>query len=150
MAHLETRHFNVEAIDFDIGRNVVIINEKDAKELGLGPNNRVRLIKGDRTRGAFTAITKTMVPPGKILVSRDVAHELRIGREDIIGLKPVPVPPSFRSLQKRLHGQRLSQDEMFMWIKDVVEGIYGETEIAAFLVSQLSVSYTHLTLPTKA
>jgi len=137
MAHLETRHFNVEAIDFDIGRNVVIINEKDARELGLGPNNRIRLIKGDRTRGAFTAITKTMVPPGKILVSRDVAYELRIGREDIIGLKPVPVPPSFHSLQKRLHGQRLSQDEMFMWIKDVVEGIYGETEIAAFLVSQL-------------
>ncbi len=137
MAHLETRHFTASPVDFDIGRNVVVINEKDARELGLGPNSRVRLLKGDRTRGAFVAITRTMVGPGKILVSKEVAKELKLGKEDMVGLKPVPVPPSFTALRKRLHGRRLTQDEMFMWIKDVVEGIYGETEISAFLTSQL-------------
>ncbi len=137
VSHLETKHFIASEMDFDIGRNVIIMNEKDAKELGLGPNTRVRLIKGDRTKGAFVAITRTMVAPGKILVSREVARELKIGKEDTIGVKPVPVPPSFVALQKRLHGQRLSQDEMYSWIKDVVDGIYGETEISAFLTSQL-------------
>ncbi len=137
MSHLQTKHFIANEIDIDIGRNIVVINEKDARELGLGPNTRVRVIKGDRTRGAFVAITKTMVSPGKILVSRDVARELKIGKDDTVGVKPVPVPPSFTALRKRLHGQRLTQDEMYMWIKDVVEGVYSETEISAFLTSQL-------------
>ncbi|MCD6488961.1 MAG: AMP phosphorylase [Desulfurococcales archaeon] len=137
MAHIETKHFLASEIDIDIGKNIVIMNEVDARELGLGPNTRVRLIKGDKTRGAFIALTKTMVPQGKILVSHDVAVDLRLGKEDTIGVKPVPVPPSFIGLQKRLHGQRLGQDEMYTLIKDVVDGILSEAEIAAFLTSQI-------------
>ncbi|WFO76397.1 AMP phosphorylase [Desulfurococcaceae archaeon MEX13E-LK6-19] len=113
------------------------MNEKDAIELGLGPGSRVRLIKGNVSKGAFVALTKTMIEPGKVLVSRDVASILKIGKDDVIGLKPAPVPPSFSGLQKRLHGQRLSQDEVYALIKDVVDGVLGEAEIAAFLSSQL-------------
>ena len=137
MSHIETRHFLAKEIDIDMGRSIVIMNEKDARELGLGPNTKVRLIKGDRIRGAFVAITKTMVPPGKILVSHDVATDLKLGKEDVLGLKPVPVPPSFLSLQKRLTGRRLTQDEIYTLVKDVVDGVLGEAEIAAFLTSQL-------------
>ena len=137
MAHIETRHFEVEQLDVDLGRSVVIMNAKDAQELGLGASSRVRLTKGDRKRNAIVALTKTMVPPGKILVSRDIAIELKLTKQDLVGLRPLPVPPSFYVLQRRLHGERIAQDEMFQLIRDIVEGAYGEAEISAFLTSQL-------------
>ncbi len=137
MAHIETKHFTTEVIDVNIGRSVVIMNVKDAQELGLGPTSRVRLTKGDKRRSAVIALTATMTQPGKILVSQDIANELRLSKEDMVGLRPIPVPPSFYVLQRRLHGERVSQDEMFKLIKDIVEGAYGEAEIAAFLTSQL-------------
>lgn len=137
MAHIETRHFEVEQIDVDLGRSVVIMNAKDAQELGLGASSRVRLTKGDRKRNAVVALTRTMVPPGKILVSRDIAIELKLTKQDLVGLRPLPVPPSFYVLQRRLHGERITQDEMFQLIRDIVEGAYGEAEIASFLTSQL-------------
>lgn len=135
--HIETKHFEVDVIDIDIGRSIVIMNSKDAQELGLSSTSRVRLTKGDRIRNAVVAVTKTMVPPGKILVSDDIASSLRLTKQDLVGLRPIPVPPSFYVLQRRLHGERIGQDEMFRLIKDIVEGAYGEAEIAAFLTSQL-------------
>ncbi len=137
MAHIETKHFKAESIDVDIGRSVVVMHQSDAQELGLGPSSRVRLTKGDRRRNAVVAITKTMVQPGTILVSSDIASELKLSKEDLVGLRPIPVPPSFYVLRRRLHGERIGQDEMFKLIKDIVEGAYGEAEISAFLTSQL-------------
>ncbi len=135
--HLETRHFQIEPIDVDIGRSIVIMHESDAHELGLGPTSRVRLAKGDRIRNAVVALTRTMVSPGKILVSRDIIDALKLTKHDTVGVRPIPVPPSFYILQRRLKGERISQDEMFKLIKDIVDGAYGEAEIAAFLTSQL-------------
>ena len=135
--HIRTRHFSTEVVDLDIGRTIVIMNEHDAYELGLGPNHKIRLMKGDRSITAIVALTKTMVPRGKILVSRDIAFNLKLSKEDEVGIRPLPVVAGLMSLQKRLKGERLTQDEMFKLIKDVVDGALGEAEIAAFLVSQL-------------
>ncbi len=135
--HLETKHFLASEIDINLGRNLIIMHEDDAQELGLGASSRVRLLKGNRSRSATVALTRTMVPRGKILVSHDVASALKLGKEERIGVKPIPVPPSFASLQKRLKGQRITDPEMHQLIKDIVEGAYGEAEIAAFLTSQL-------------
>lgn len=95
------------------------------------------MIKGGVSKGAFVSLTRTLVESGKVLVSKDVASVLRIGKEDVVGLKPIPVPQSFAGIQKRLHGQRLSQDEIYALIRDVVDGVLGEAEIASFLTSQL-------------
>ncbi len=135
--HIESRHFKTEMIDVDVGRSLIIMHEKDAQELGLGPTSKVKLAKGDRSKSAAVAITRTMVEPGKILVSKDIVWYLKLSKEDLVGVRPFPVPPSFYVLQKRLHGERISQDEMFKLIKDIVDGAYGEAEIAAFLTSQL-------------
>ncbi len=135
--HIRTRHFASEEIDLDIGRNIVIMNDLDAEELGLGPNHRVKLIKGDRSLTAIVATSKTMVPRGKILVSRDVAFNLKLSKTDEVGIRPLPTVSGLMVLQKRLRGERLNQDEMYRLIKDVVDGSLSEAEIAAFLVSQL-------------
>ncbi|MGC8953772.1 MAG: AMP phosphorylase, partial [Desulfurococcus sp.] len=50
---------------------------------------------------------------------------------------PIGLPASFNALKKRISGVKLSESEMKSIIQDVVNGIYGEAEIAAFLISQL-------------
>jgi len=134
---LKSRFFQTRVMDIDIGRSMIIMNENDAFELGLGPNHRVKLIKGDRSLTAVVALSKTMVERGRIMVSSDIVQELHLSREDEVGLRPISITPGLMTLQKRLKGERLSQDEMLRLIKDVVDGALGEAEIAAFLVSQL-------------
>jgi len=135
--HIKTKHFQVETIDIDVGRSAVFMNEIDAYELGLGPGHRVKLIRGDRVRNCLVIISRTVVPRGKILVSPDVSLSLKLSNGEEVGVKPLPIPSSFSSLQKRIHGERLTQDELFSLIKDIVDGAYGEAEIAAFVVSQM-------------
>lgn len=135
--HIETRQFTVQTIDIDIGRSIAIMNEVDARELGLSSNYRVKLIKGDRSATVSVALTKTIVERGKILVSQDVAHSLKLSGVDEVGVKPLSTISSLLVIRKRLRGERLTRDGMYRLIKDVVEGALGEPEIAAFLVSQL-------------
>ncbi|MET1160289.1 MAG: AMP phosphorylase [Thermoprotei archaeon] len=135
--HLKTRHFIAEGIDIDIGRNLVVLNYKDAEELGVNPNYRVKLIRGDKSVVATVAVSKTMVPPGKILVSKDIAFNLKLSNGEEVGVRPVSTIAGLVALQKRLRGERLTQEEMYNIIKDVVSGAFSEAEIAAFLVSQL-------------
>ncbi|MEM4476499.1 MAG: AMP phosphorylase, partial [Desulfurococcaceae archaeon] len=132
-----TRHFEVELLEVDFGSHIVILNEHDARELGLSSCSRVKLIKADRSIGASIATTKTMVNPGKVLINKSTASELRVSRGDSIGLRPIPISNSFTALQKRLNGQRLTQEDMYLIISDVVDHSIGEAEIASFLVSQL-------------
>lgn len=132
-----TRHFEVELLEVDFGSHIVVLNERDARELGLSPCSRVKLIKADRSIGAAIATTKTMVNPGRILVNKSTASELGVSRGDSIGLRPIPISNSFTALQKRLNGQRLTQEDMYLIISDVVDHSIGEAEIASFLVSQL-------------
>uniref|UniRef100_A0A7C4DAI4 AMP phosphorylase n=1 Tax=Staphylothermus marinus TaxID=2280 RepID=A0A7C4DAI4_STAMA len=135
--NVESRYFTVETIDIDFGRLTVIMNENDARELGLNSNSRVKLIKGDRSISATVALTKTVVERGKILVSPDVAYLLKLSKVDELGIKPLPVISSLITLHKRIRGERLTQDETYRFVKDVVEGSLSEAEIATFLVSQM-------------
>ncbi|RLG81451.1 MAG: AMP phosphorylase [Thermoprotei archaeon] len=135
--YLKTRRFVAEVIDIDIGRNFVVMNEKDAQELGLGPNHRVKLMRGDRSVAAVVATSKTLVPPGRIAISRDIAFNLKISGGDEVGIRPLPLISGLLALRKRMRGERLTQEEMYGIIRDVVSGAFGEAEIASFLVSQL-------------
>ncbi|MCS7128369.1 MAG: AMP phosphorylase [Desulfurococcaceae archaeon] len=132
-----TRRFEVELLEVDLGSHIVVLNECDAKELGLSPCSRAKLIKADRSIGVAIATTKTMVNPGKALVNKSTASELGISHGDSVGLRPIPIPNSFNALQKRLRGQRLTQEDMYLIISDIVDHSIGEAEIASFLVSQL-------------
>ena len=116
---------------------LVILNYDDANELGVHSGQRVRLVKNGRYVLADVLVSKTIVPKGTIGVNNSCLRALKISAGDTVTLKTIFSPKSLKALKKRLHGNRLSAAEIKDIIEDVVEGRYGEAEIAAFLVSQI-------------
>lgn len=133
----KSKLFNVKIIDLDIHRNLIIMNSGDAEELGVVTNNIVLVTAGDYSAYAMVITSRTVTQPGVVALLTQTASTLRVSEGDMVGVKPIGLPASFNALKKRISGVKLSESEMKSIIQDVVNGIYGEAEIAAFLISQL-------------
>lgn len=131
------RTFKIKPVDIKFTQSTVILHEDDAKELGVLPGNIVLLTIGEAFRSVIVMTTKTIAQRGECAVTPDLIKDLGVSEGEIAGIKPLGLPPSFNALKKRLGGEKLSEGEFLALVKDIVSGIYGEAEIAAFLVSQL-------------
>ncbi len=131
------RAFKVKIADFTYDRPLIIINETDAREQGIRPGNIVLVTVGDKFKSANVMTSLTVVSPGECLISRELASDLGVREGDLVGVKAIGLPQSFSALKKRISGEKLTERDLYMLVKDVVDGVYGEAEIAAFLLSQL-------------
>jgi AMP phosphorylase len=131
------KEYSVSVLDLNFGKPIVVLNEADARELGVTPGNILLIIHGDKQKTGVVMTTKTMVNKGSLMVTNELANALGLKEGGAVGIKPLSIPPSFPALKKRLRGERLEESHYREIVKDVVEGVYGEAEIAAFLVSQL-------------
>lgn len=134
---MSARLFKVKLLDLKFPQPIVILNRLDAEKLGISPGNVVLITTGENHASAVVMVSDTVVTPGACAITRELTSKLGISEDEEVGIKPIGVPLSFKALRKRLEGLRLSEGEYLAIIKDVVEGIYGEAEITAFLVSQL-------------
>ncbi|MEM0378421.1 MAG: AMP phosphorylase [Thermosphaera sp.] len=127
----------MNVLDLNFGKPTIIINDKDAQELGITPGNILMVIHGDKQRTGVAVTTRTMTTAGAILISSELAQAIGLKGDESVGLKPLSIPPSFPALKRRLKGERLEESDYREIVRDIVSGVYGEAEIAAFLVSQL-------------
>lgn len=137
MNSVTQRTLVVKSMDIKHVQPVIIVHEEDTRDLGLSPGSIVLLTVGDMHRPALVMSTRTMVKRGECAIPIDLLMELKIREGDVVGVKSISLPPSFSALRKRLSGEKLGEGEFLSLIRDIVMGIYGEAEIAAFLVSQL-------------
>jgi Thymidine phosphorylase len=131
------RTFRVKSIDVKFPQPIIIINEDDARELGIMSGNVVLATIGDVHRSLIVMTSKTLAQRSECVFPLELMSKLGIIEGDVIGLRLIGLPQSFNALKKRLKGEKLTEGEFLALIRDVVAGMYGEAEIAAFLVSQL-------------
>ncbi|MGC9121841.1 MAG: AMP phosphorylase, partial [Thermogladius sp.] len=132
----ETRNFTAGVLEVSTGSPLLVVNEQDALEMSLTPHSKVLVKYDDREAYATVTLTKTMVAKGRVLASIELAEKLGLKEGYPVQVKPAGLPGSYAYLLKRIRGERLSYNEMYSIIRDVVNGAYGEAEIAAFLLSQ--------------
>lgn len=132
-----TRTFRVKSIDVKFTQATIILNEEDALQLGIGNGSIVLITIGNKQHTAIALTSKTITERGECILPVELVYKLGLSDGDIVGVKPVGLPSSFSALKKRLKGEKLTEVEFMGLIRDIVNGIYGEAEIAAFLVSQL-------------
>lgn len=129
--------FRVRVLSLNYTQPIVVINEQDALEQGIAPGSVVLLTVGTQHRSAVVLTTRKEVGKGECAVSEDLSRCLGLSEGNTVGIRAVGIPQSFTALKKRLKGERLSELEFLALIRDIVGGLYGEAEIASFLVSQL-------------
>ncbi len=121
-----------------IGRDAVIMNQADADELGLLEGDRVRII-AKRSIVATVQIAMGIIDKGEIGICYEVAEECRIEEGSEVKVVPVPKPPSVEYIRRKLDGGKLTKDEIYTIVKDIVSNALTEVELTAFVLA----SYIH-------
>jgi len=135
----------VKEINFETGNSKdIVLNIKDAQELGQKAGERV-FIKNIRSRSIedkyWVAIIQidysgSIVNAGEIGVFVNLLREKKdLKNEMVISVKPADPPDSFRFIQKKIKGHKLSSEEINSIITDAVSGSLSRIELAAFITA---------------
>ena len=129
--------FIVKGLDIHYGGpKVAAFNSSDADKMDLHPYDRVRIVYGDRQITAVVAVTKTFVKTGEIGLFREVLDFLGLKGGEEVEVYPIGILESSQLIRRKIRGEKLSKEQLFKIISDVVEGSLSEIEIAAFLLAQ--------------
>jgi AMP phosphorylase len=127
---VQARVFDIEA-----GRNIIVLNEAEAKDRGIYPGLRVIVRKGDKESVAIVDVSKSVIPRGFVGLFEEIQRELGVKENDLLEVRLMPLPASIDAIIKKIHKSKLTADEIKAYIKDVVENKLSEAEISAFLVA---------------
>ena len=133
----------VKEINFETGNEKdVVLNIKDALELGQKAGERI-FIKNIGSRSLedkfWTAIiqidySNKVVNPGEIGIFLDIFREKKELKNGItISVKPAEPPDSFKYIQKKIKGKKLTSEEINSIISDAVSGSLSRIDLAAFI-----------------
>ncbi|MFW9968995.1 MAG: hypothetical protein ACFFDF_02265 [Candidatus Odinarchaeota archaeon] len=133
----------VKEINFETGNaKDIVLNSKDAHELGQKAGERV-LIKNISSKTIeekfWVAIIQidymgNIVEQGEIGVFRNIIREKKeLKSETLVSVKPADPPDSFKYIQKKIKGSKLTSEEINGIITDAVSGSLSRIDLAAFI-----------------
>jgi len=129
--------YRAKILDLSAASRVVIMNSKDAAQLGILPRDRVRLRGVDeKFEVALVDVTKSMVQASQIGIPRSLALRLKVVDGDAVSAQPISPPVSVRYVREKMRGKKLGGEQLYAIVKDVVNRNLSEVEMTAFLLSE--------------
>ncbi|MEM7813533.1 MAG: thymidine phosphorylase [Candidatus Aenigmatarchaeota archaeon] len=126
----------VRCLDLDAGgKTIAIINEEDARELGVHPLERIILEKGRARLTVLVNMTSRFVGRGNIYVYAEVRDLMRLRDGDVVDAKPRPELASKQYIRKKIEGGELSYKEIRTIIDDIVARSLSDLEQAALVTA---------------
>lgn len=116
------------------GKPIVIINISDADELGVRSLGRVKLQR-NKELTAIVNTTTSVVSRGIMGISEEVRLVLDLKENDEIEVEVAKYPVSLHHIRNKLKGMKLSYDEIFEIVTDVVDGDLSEIEVVSFVTA---------------
>jgi len=127
----------VRILDLPVGSRVVVLNGKDAEQLAVVPHDRIQLrINHERTVVALVNVTESIVQPNYVGVPRAVASELKVEDGAAILVHSTSPPSSVKYVHAKMRGIKLSREELYEIVKDVVGKNLSEVEMAEFVMAE--------------
>jgi AMP phosphorylase len=117
------------------GKPIVILNKTDADDLGIISLGRVKVQKNKEKVTAIVNITTKVIQKGYVGVSEEVKNCLSLKENVEVDVDAAKFPKSLQFIMNKLKRMKLTYEEVFEIIKDVVEGNLTEVEIAAYVTS---------------
>ncbi|MFP3985565.1 MAG: AMP phosphorylase [Candidatus Bathyarchaeia archaeon] len=123
-------------IDLEVGKRMVLLHEKDSEEMGILAHDWVKIISGKQKIIAFVDTTKSYLRQGEIGIFRDIYENFKVKEGAGISVSPAKPPESIKFIHKKMDCKRLTKEEYYSIIQDVVDHRLSEIQIAAFLLSE--------------
>ena len=127
----------VQPLQIKAGKFKVVLNTEDAKELGVRGGDRVQL----KDHSYITAIVETgdMIQRGNLGVYQECCEKLGKICPLTVDIIPTSRPSSVGFIKKYMDHQKLTQEEIYQIVQDIVRDNLTEIELSAFVTS----SYIH-------
>lgn len=116
------------------GKRIVVLNESDAKELGVRSLDRVRILADSHELRAIVNTTPKLIREGELGVYLEVQQHLQLQDGEAVEVTPTSSPPSLLHIRSKLRGRSLATTELRDIVRDVIDGKLSEIEIASFVV----------------
>jgi AMP phosphorylase len=127
--------FTVKRFDIDLGKYQVVLNDKDAEELGVHSQDRVKVGKNGEMVTAIVDTTDSAVDPGVAGVFVELQHRLDLQDGDQLKVQPAEKPASIHHIRKKMRGGELASDEIDQLVRDIVEGDISDIELASYVTA---------------
>ncbi|MDD1675255.1 MAG: AMP phosphorylase [Methanomicrobiales archaeon] len=126
---------NVKLID--IGTKGVLLNHKDASDIGVLDGDRVQV--GNLAKGlsviAVVTRTSTLLEKGTIGIYAVTNERLNFSDGETAEVRDAERPASLDYIKKKMKGERLTKEETYAIVHDVVEDTLSSAEITAYITS---------------
>ncbi|MFA5358016.1 MAG: AMP phosphorylase [archaeon] len=129
------QEMSVKLFSIKTGELIVVLNDADARELGLFPQERVEIkLKADsKSCVAVVDTTLDAVKKGEIGIFTEVNEIIGAESGEIVLVKAAEPIKSIDYIKKKMNGERLSYDELCEIVKDFDENRLSEIEGSAFV-----------------
>lgn len=126
-----------KCIGLETGRLISIINEADAKQLGIHPLDRIEIFNQRTNKNVITVIdvTKKMVQAGEAGLFLEACEKLQAKPGDSLEVKAVQRPKSIDFIKKKMRGEQLSRDEIKTIVDDIDKNRLSDIELSAFMAA---------------
>ena len=126
----------VKNFEWLAGRPVVILNEFTAKKLNVHLDERVSIFYGNKKIYAVVDLFQKIVKDGEMGVSKEISSYLNLHENSEIEISAAPLSKATKVIKKKLDGEELSEEEISLFISEVVRNNLTEAEIAYFIAAE--------------
>ena len=144
---LKVKHSN-----FSAGRPIAILNEKTAAKLSLHVNDRILIKFSGRAIEALIDLSEKIANHGEIVVSKEIIDNLKLKSGEEVTIEPAQKSGAMRIINKKIHGKKLSEKEIYSIIQAISKNSLTESEIAFFIsaVYNSGMSFKEIEFMTRA
>ena len=125
----------VKAFPISAGKLVAVLNEIDAKELGVMAGDRLELTNKKNSKYCVAVVdtTTTSVKEDELGLFEDVMEELSVKNGGVINVRATEPLKSLEYIKKKMMGEKLSSEEILRIIKDISSQRLSDVEASAFV-----------------
>ncbi len=122
-------------IDIFTGKNIIVLNEDEAKEHDIYAGYRTRLKLRGKEIVAIVDVSDEIVKPGEIGLFKDIAKEFRVKGGQMIDIVHMNRPESIGYIKKKLDKGILTEKEVRTIVNDIMDDKLSEIETAAWITA---------------
>ncbi|MEM3811996.1 MAG: thymidine phosphorylase, partial [Thermoplasmata archaeon] len=125
----------VRELDLESGKNTVLLSDEDCRQLGVFPHDRVKIYYKDKSVTAIVNTSNSMINRGEIGIFTGTCEILGVKSYDSIQIEQTLKPESLEFIKKKMQGLKLSKEEIYKIIDDIVKENISDIELSAYVTS---------------
>ena len=125
----------VQPIDIYAGKNIIVLNEDEAKEHDIYSGYRTEIRVGNKSLIAIVDVSNDLVKGGYIGVYSDVMNEMKINAGQKIEIVHMDRPKSISYIKKKLDKGSLNESEVRTIVDDIMDDRLSEVSAAAWVTA---------------